>query len=64
MLIAFQATPNTPAPTTPLTPGVLQSPRYELPSEGRELPNPPVELHDAEFPSTLNIVKGYPREKP
>ncbi|KUJ09208.1 uncharacterized protein LY89DRAFT_740943 [Mollisia scopiformis] len=34
---------DTPVPMTPLT-GGFPGPRYELPSEGREIPKPPVEL--------------------
>ncbi|KAL5324907.1 hypothetical protein ACEPPN_006026 [Leptodophora sp. 'Broadleaf-Isolate-01'] len=61
--IRYSDTPNTPVPMTPLTPGFLQSPRYELPSEGREIPKPPAELDVKGFPAPLNVVKGYPREK-
>jgi hypothetical protein len=44
---------------TPLTPAPLQStPRYELPSEGREITKQPVELNVNEIPAPLKIVKG------
>lgn len=61
--LRYSDTLNTPMPMTPSTPGFLHSPRYELPSEGREIPKPPVELNVTEVPAPLNIVKGYPREK-
>ena len=51
-------------PISPLTPAVSQSgPRYELPSEGREIPKQPVELTVSEVPAPLNIVKGYPKDE-
>jgi hypothetical protein len=51
-------------PMSPLTPAALQAvPRYELPSEGREVPKQPVELTVTEVPAPLNIVKGYLKDE-
>jgi hypothetical protein len=43
---------------TPLTPALQATPRYELPSEGREIPKQPVELNVNEIPTPLKIIKG------
>ncbi|KAI9046854.1 hypothetical protein LZ554_008933 [Drepanopeziza brunnea f. sp. 'monogermtubi'] len=55
---------DTATPRMTPTPGFFHSPRYELPSEGREIPKPPVELSVTKIPAPLHIVKGYPKEKP
>jgi hypothetical protein len=53
-------------PMSPLTPAASQStPRYELPSEGREVPKKPAELTVSEVPAPapLNIIKAYSKEE-
>ena len=55
MLTLFLQTLDTPVPVTPLTPA-FPAPRYELPSEGREIPKPPVELSVEEI-APLKIIK-------
>lgn len=47
---------DTPISMTPITPGGLGGPRYELPSVGREMPKPPVELSVDDIPP-LKITK-------
>jgi hypothetical protein len=50
---------------SPLTPAVSQAPRYELPSDGREIQKQPVELtvEEVNIPAPLNIVKAYSTEE-
>jgi hypothetical protein len=43
---------------TPLTPALQPTPRYELPSEGREIQKQPVELNVNEIPAPLKIIKS------
>jgi hypothetical protein len=53
-------------PMSPLTPAASRStPRYELPSEGREVFKQPAELtvSDVPTPAPLNIIKAYSKEE-